>query len=119
MVILGNQEVAANIAAVEIHHGQEVDLVNAASAAEEATTEKEKAAATQTLSELLKQRQSTYVRWSLDRHVTRLRVLPRDTMEQKPKEAFEETDAQGNTIINWKAYGLHVSDALAHSRFLD
>jgi hypothetical protein len=107
--LIGNQEVAANIAATEIHHGQEVDLVNAASALEEAKTEDEKRAATQTLSDLLKQRQTTYVRWSLDRHVTKIRVIPRDILARKPRAEFEKKNSQGNTIVDWRAYGAHVS----------
>jgi hypothetical protein len=105
----GNQEVAANIAAKEISHGQEVDLVNASTAVDRARTESEKLLAISNLSELLKQRQSTYVRWSLDRHVSKVRVLPRDTVVLKPRSDFERTNAQEGTVIDWRAYGSHVS----------
>jgi hypothetical protein len=105
----GNQEVAGNIAAKEIPHGQEVDLVNASTAVDRARTESEKLLAIRNLSELLKQRQSTYVRWSLDRHVSKVRVLPRDTVVLKPRSDFERTNAQEGTVIDWRAYGSHVS----------
>jgi hypothetical protein len=108
----GNQEVAANIAAKEIPHGQEVDLVNASTAVDRARTESEKLLAISNLSELLKQRQSTYVRWSLDRHVSKVRVLPRDTVVLRPRSDFERSNAQEGTVIDWRAYGLHVSTCM-------
>ncbi|KAF1831184.1 hypothetical protein BDW02DRAFT_64433 [Decorospora gaudefroyi] len=110
----GNQRVAANIAAKEIPHGQEVDLVNASTAVENARTEGEKEVATQNLSELLKLRQSTYVRWSLDRHVMKLRVLSQDTVVRKPRSEFERKDALEGTVIDWRAYASHLIDFYAH-----
>ncbi|KAF1851376.1 uncharacterized protein K460DRAFT_303543 [Cucurbitaria berberidis CBS 394.84] len=110
----GNHEVAANIAAKEISHGQEVDLLNASTAVEHASTENEKLLATQTLAELMKERQSAYVRWTLDRHVTKIRVLPRDTVVQKPKKAFEKKNIRGGVFMDWRAYGKHLLDYYAH-----
>ncbi|KAF1944695.1 hypothetical protein EJ02DRAFT_452296 [Clathrospora elynae] len=110
----GNQQVAANIAAKEIPHGQEVDLVNASSAIDRARTENEKLLAIKNLSELLKERQSTYVRWSLDRHVSKVRALPRDTVVLKPRSAFEHRNPQGNIVVDWRAYGSHLLEYYAH-----
>ncbi|KAF2853539.1 hypothetical protein T440DRAFT_505843 [Plenodomus tracheiphilus IPT5] len=104
----GEHELAANIAAKEIPHGQDVDLVNAASELERARSEKEKMLATQNVSELLKLRQSTYVRWTLDRHVTKVRVLPRDSVKRKPRAAFEHKNPHGEVDVDWKAYGYHL-----------
>lgn len=108
----GSKQMAENIAAKEIAHGQEVDLVNASTAVERADTEDDKLRATQTLSELLKQRQSTYVRWTLDRHVTKVRIIPRDTMFRRPKTDFETKNASGEVIMDWRAYVNHVSATL-------
>jgi hypothetical protein len=108
----GNQEIAANIAAKEIPHGQEVDLVNASTVLDKATTDEEKASATKNLSELLKQRQSTYVRWSLDRHVTKVRVIPKDIAKLKPRSDFESKDPQEGTVIDWRGYASHVRTAI-------
>ncbi|KAG9188017.1 hypothetical protein G6011_01940 [Alternaria panax] len=110
----GNQEVAANIAVSEVPHGQEVDLVNAATAVNRATAGEEKTQAQQNLAEMLNQRQSTYVRWSLDRHVTKIRVLPRDTAVLKPRSGFEKEDTAGHTVTDWRAYGSHLLDYFAH-----
>lgn len=105
----GEHELAANIAAKEIPHGQDVDLVNAASELERARSEKEKKLATQNISELLKLRQSTFVRWTLDRHVSKVRVLPRNTATRKPRSAFEHKNTQNGVDVDWHAYGKHVS----------
>ncbi|CAO2658052.1 Nn.00g073120.m01.CDS01 [Neocucurbitaria sp. VM-36] len=110
----GNQEVAANVAVKEISHGQEVDLVNASTAVERARTEHEKLLAIQNLSELLKERQSTYVRWTLDRHVTKIRIIPRDTVVRRPRTDYQKKDVRGEVIIDWKAYGNHLLEYYAH-----
>ncbi|KAI1533283.1 repeatdomain containing protein [Pyrenophora tritici-repentis] len=110
----GNQELADNIAVSEMPHGQEVDLVQAATTASQAQTEEGKQQAKETLSEMLRQRQNTYVRWSLDRHVTKLRVLPRNTIKLKPRSDFTTTDSQGTTTIDWKNYTTHLLDYYAH-----
>ena len=104
----GNHQVAAQIAAKEVPHGQEVDLVNADTAVEHATTADEKQSAVQELSGLMEARQKTYVRWTLDRHVTKVRALPRDTFARKPRKDFETKDAGGNVVVDWEAYSQHV-----------
>jgi hypothetical protein len=104
----GNEEIAANIAAKEISHGQEVDLVKAHDAVGRARTENEKLLAIKDVSRLMKERQGTYARWSLDRHVTKVRVLPRDTLVLKPQAAFQTKNARGDVVTDWKAYGQHV-----------
>lgn len=104
----GESQLAANIAAKEVPHGQDVDLVNAASELDRARSEKEKLLATQNISELLELRQSTFVRWTLDRHVTKVRKLRRDTVKRKPRAAFEHANAHGGIEVDWKAYGCHL-----------
>ncbi|KAF2811730.1 uncharacterized protein BDZ99DRAFT_508043 [Mytilinidion resinicola] len=105
----GSHQLAANIASKEISHGKEVDLVNAHSAVERAKTDEEKLLAIQDLSMLMKERQSTFVRWTLDRHITKVRVLPRDTFARKSRAAFETKNIEGDIVMNWRAYGQHAS----------
>lgn len=105
----GNEQIAANIAAKEIAHGEEVDLINAHDAIGKAKTEHEKLLAINDVKRLMKERQSTYARWSLDRHVTKIRILPRETMVKKPQAAFQKRDSQGQVVTDWHAYGSHVS----------
>lgn len=105
----GNQQVAANIAAKEISHGNEVDLINAHDAVTRAKTDHEHLLATKDVSKLMKERQSTYARWSLDRHVTKIRLLPRENMVKKSQVDFQKRDPQGNFVTDWNAYASHVS----------
>jgi hypothetical protein len=105
----GNQEVAANIAAREISHGQDVDLLNAHKKMQNADTTQEREKAAETFEELMKERQNMFVRWTLDRHITKARILPSLTFVRKPKEAFMRKEVGGQVVMNWKAYGSHVS----------
>jgi hypothetical protein len=104
----GNQQVAANIAAKEIAHGEEVDLINAHDAVNRAKTESERLLAIQDVKRLMKERQSTYARWSLDRHVSKVRVLPKETMVRRPQADFQNKDIRGQITTDWNAYGSHV-----------
>ncbi|RAR02794.1 hypothetical protein DDE82_005536 [Stemphylium lycopersici] len=110
----GNQEVAAKVAVSEVPHGQEVDLVSASAAVAQAETREEKQRAEKCVSEMLRRRQSTYVRWSLDRHVTKIRVLPQDAIEARPRSDFERKDKHRDTFTDWRAYGAHLADFYAH-----
>jgi len=108
----GNREVAANIASKEISHGQEVDLLKAHDNVQHAETQEKKNRATETFDELLKERQNMYVRWTLDRHITKVRVLPRDRFVLKSKADFHKREANGKLVTDWRAYGQHVRTTL-------
>ncbi|KAL5120432.1 hypothetical protein ACEQ8H_001722 [Pleosporales sp. CAS-2024a] len=110
----GNQQVAANMAAKEIAHGVEVDLINAYDAVGWAHTESERLLAIDDVKRLIRERQSTYARWSLDRHVTKIRILPRDTMVRRPQADFQNKDAHGQMVTNWNGYASHLLVYLAH-----
>lgn len=104
-----NQQVAGHIAAQEIPHGQEVDLIKAREATEHAMTEHEKIDAQEHEAQMIKVRQSTYARWSLDRHVTKVRLLPRELMVRKPVVDFQYKNQKGQPTTDWKGYREHVS----------
>ncbi|KAF2679996.1 hypothetical protein K458DRAFT_460041 [Lentithecium fluviatile CBS 122367] len=109
----GNHQMAANIASKEIAHGQDVDLLNAHDDMQHAQTEERKAEATGTFDELIKERQNMYVRWTLDRHITKVRLLPRDRFVRKRKADFQIKDAHGNVAVDWRAYGQHLAEYAA------
>jgi hypothetical protein len=109
----GNHQIASNIAAKEVPHGKDVDLIKAKDAVKLARTDAEKAKAAKTVEELIIERQNMYVRWTLDRHVTNVRVLPRDSFVRKPRAAFEKVNAQGDIVMDWNAYAHHVSILLS------
>lgn len=108
----GSQEVAANIAAKEIPHGQEVDLLNAETALENAKTEGERIVAEHKFSRLLRERQSTFVRWTLDRHVNKVRVLPK--VSQRPRTDFMHKKPNEGTVMDWNGYSQHLLLVYAH-----
>lgn len=104
----GNQEFAGNLTAKEVPHGDEVEIVRAADAVEAAGTDAQRLLAIQDLAKLMKERQASYARWTFDRHITKVRVLPRDKSELKPRSAFERYDPLEGVVIDWRAYGQHV-----------
>lgn len=108
----GSQELASNIAAKEIPHGQDVDILNAETALDNAKTEGERIVAEHNFSRLLRERQSTYVRWTLDRHVNRVRVLP--TVSRRPRSDFMHQKPNGEVVFDWKAYSQHLLLSYAH-----
>ena len=114
----GNHEVAANIAAKEIPHSEEVDMVNAYTAMNSAETETEKLLAIEHLSELMRQRQSTFVRWTLDRHVTKVRTMLQDHVVKPLRADYEKDDAEQGIMINWKGYIEQVCSGISRYKAL-
>jgi hypothetical protein len=105
----GGHQVASNIVAKEISHGNEVELVKATERADTAQTERERLLAIRDVDKLLKARQDQFVRWTMDRHVTKLRILPRHAVARKTKKDFEVLQADGSVQIDWEEYAKHVS----------
>lgn len=103
-----NQQFAGQVTAKEVPHGDEVDLLRASDAVEKAETDAQRLLAIQDLSKLMKERQATYARWTLDRHVTKIRKLPGEELRLKPRADFEKYNPQEGLVIDWKAYGQHV-----------
>ncbi|KAF2703530.1 hypothetical protein K504DRAFT_463583 [Pleomassaria siparia CBS 279.74] len=109
----GNHQIATNMATKEIPHGKDVDLLNAKTALEEARSDAEKALATQNMDELMKERQKMFVRWTIDRHVTKVRIIPRDSFARKTRANFTTTNVHGRTAVDWKAYTHHLLEYFA------
>jgi hypothetical protein len=107
-----SQQTAANIATKEISHGQEVDLVKADDRVEFAATATERAIAVEERDTLLRERQNIYVRWTLDRHVTQCRVMPKN-IAKRDKSEFQYKTLEGDIAVDWKAYAGHVSNAVS------
>lgn len=103
-----NQQFAGHFTAKETPHGDDVDLVHSSEAVEAAETDAERLLAIQDLSRLMKERQATYARWTFDRHITKVRPLPRDQIQLKPRSDFERSDPIEGLVIDWRAYGQHV-----------
>lgn len=104
-----NQQVAAQITAKEVPHGAEVDLIHASEAVEDAKNDAQRLLAIQDLSKLMEERQTIYARWTLDRHVTKVRLLSQVQIELKPRSEFEKYNSLEGVVIDWRAYGQHVT----------
>ncbi|KAJ4358201.1 uncharacterized protein N0V89_002780 [Didymosphaeria variabile] len=109
-----DQQVAGQITAKEVPHGDEVDLIHASEAVERAQDDAQRLLAIKDLSKLLKERQATYARWTLDRHVTKIRRLPRDEIKLRPRSDFEKQDPRKGLITDWRAYGQNLLIYCAH-----
>ncbi|KAK8209040.1 hypothetical protein M8818_004004 [Zalaria obscura] len=87
----GSHQAAANIAAKEISHGQEVDLVRAHDRVALTKTDSEKISAEQDLSRLIKERQ-----------------------DMRSLSTFESKTIQGDMVTDWNAYRTHQIQYYAH-----
>lgn len=106
----GSHEAAANIAAKETPHGKDVDLVRAHDRVENAQTETEKLLAIRDFDQLVRERQNLFIRWTVDRHITKLRRLPRDEFPRKRMRDFERWDPVEGKVVDWRGYLSNVSD---------
>lgn len=101
-------QISANIAAKEISHGQEVELVRAHDALLRSRNDTERLMAIESINELLQTRQDQFVRWTIDRHVQKVRLLPPKSVPWKTQEDFMRV-RNGKKEVDWLAYGEHVS----------
>lgn len=107
----GGQQVASNLVAKEISHGKEVELVQAQDEILNAKTDPATVLAIEEVGTLVKRRQDMFVRWTIDRHVTKVRILPEETVSKKePKDFLILTDGKPRT--DWIAYLNHVCHTL-------
>lgn len=104
-----DKQSAGQITAKEVPHSNEVDLIHASEAVERARDDTQRLLAIKDLSRLMKERQATYARWTFDRHITKIRRLPQDEVELRPRSDFEKHDPQEGLIIDWRAYAQNVS----------
>ncbi|KAL8674706.1 MAG: hypothetical protein Q9224_007491, partial [Gallowayella concinna] len=97
-----NKEVAANLLSPEVTHAQDVELIHAQDLLGNAETQSDKDKACQDLETLKKARQDLYVRWTMDRHVLKLKNLQsKTTTERKRLESGSEpSDNSGE--LGWK-----------------
>lgn len=109
----GNQQVAGQITAKEIPHGDEVDLIRASEAVEHARDDTHRLLAIDDLSRLVEKRQSTYARWTFDRHITKVRRLPRGEIKLRLKSDFEKLDPQAGMVTDWRSYVQHVGQLIS------
>ena len=103
-----NREVAKNIATAEVSHAQDVELILAQDQLAMANTSEERASAHQKLEALKKARQDIFVRWTMDRHVMKIRRLERKPIQAKERAEFVAKAGPRHGRTDWAAYGSHV-----------
>lgn len=111
----GGHQVASTIVATEISHGREVELVRAYNVLDMVKTDNEKLLAIKEIDKMKVERQHMFVRWTMDRHVTKVRKLPEHTVPIRHREDFVVLDlADGKYKMDWEAYGKYVSGEICY-----
>lgn len=90
-----------------IAHGADVNLVRAYDKVADADNEEEEQSALGELEDLKKTRQDQYVRWTMDRHVLKVRRIPPLDLQRPQKKDFKMGD-QNDGQVNWAIYSQHV-----------
>ena len=103
-----NREVAGNISTAEVSHAHDVELILALDHLESANTEAERSSAQHQLEKLKRARQDLFVRWTMDRHVSKIRQLDKTPIRHRKRTDFITKDESGQHRMDWKAYGSHV-----------
>ena len=103
-----NKAVAENISTAEISHAHDVELILAQDHVASAQTEEERSSADQDLEMLKRARQDMFVRWTMDRHVLKIRQLERKPVQHRERVEFVAKGESGQHKMDWKAYGSHV-----------
>ncbi len=103
-----NKAVAQNLSTAEISHAHDVELILAQDHAASAQTAEERSSAIQDLQVLKRARQDMFVRWTMDRHVLKIRQLERKPVQHRERADFVAKGESGQHQMDWKAYGSHV-----------
>ena len=104
----GGHEAVSRLLAKEVPHGQEVELVKAHDKVINANSAALKQLAIKELGALMKARQDQYVRWTMDRHITKVRLRPQGTVERKEKRDFVFLTKEGKEKLDWEGYAGYV-----------
>lgn len=91
-----------------IAHGADVNLVRMYDEVARADNEEERLSALASLEDLKKSRQDQYVRWTMDRHVLKVRRIPPMNLQWPQKEEFKMRNQEGEGQVNWALYSQHV-----------
>lgn len=91
-----------------IAHGADVNLVRVYDRVADASNKEERHSALEELEDLKKARQDQYVRWTMDRHVLKVRRIPPFNLQRPQKKDFKMGDQKEEGQINWAMYSQHV-----------
>ena len=91
-----------------IAHGANVNLVRVHDKLADTDNRDERQSALKELEDLKKARQDQYVRWTMDRHVLKVRRIPPLNLQRPRKKDFRIGNQREEVQINWGMYGEHV-----------
>ena len=103
----GGNDFAENVANTDVSHGASVNLVLAHERIAASTNDREKLIAAQDFKMLKKARQDSLVRWTMDRHVRRVKTVQAQRLPWLDKRDFVRNDG-GRQKMHWLDYGHHV-----------
>lgn len=101
-----------------IAHGADVGLVRAYDKLGDAKTGQEVNGAFDEFEAIKKGRQDAYVRWTMDRHILKVRQDPPRTLEWPQKDDFRTKDEAGNISFRWGDYA-HQLTRWSAEQYLD
>ena len=91
-----------------VTHGKDVGMVRAWDKLGSAQNEEEKSDARDELEILKKERQDSYVRWTMDRHILKVRQSPPRTVEWPRIDDYRKADNSGRMRLQGSGYGQQV-----------
>ena len=95
-----------------IAHGANVNMIRAYDKVADANNEEEKQSAVSELEDLKKTRQDQYVRWTMDRHVLKVRRIPPLDLKRPQKKDFRTGDQTKEGQVDWAMYSQSVRTVL-------
>ena len=103
----GEDEFAENMANPEISHGASVNLVLAHEKMEASTDHQEREQAQQDFAALKASRQASFIRWTMDRHVRKVKNVQAQQVTWHGRREFVQIEG-GKKIMHWLYYGHNV-----------
>ena len=97
-----------------IAHGANVNLIRAYDKVADTDNKEGQHSALGELEDLKKERQDQYVRWTMDRHVLKVRRIPPLDLQRPQKNDFRIGHEKEEGQVNWALYGQHVRTLLHH-----
>ncbi len=110
----GGNAYAENLAKTDITHGANVNIVRAYHVVTNSATDADRASAVQDLERLKKSRQDSFVRWTVDRHVQKVRRVKTVKLPRRSRAQFVEKIDTGRYRTQWKKYGDYVRPSYIH-----
>ena len=104
----GGHQIASNLVSKEISHGHEVKVVRAQDEVDKPGTKIEVKRRKDALDVLVKERQDMFVRWTMDRHITKVRILPVSTVPKRSRKEFTVIGQDGEKKMDWESWAHHV-----------